>query len=536
MSLQSPTEGGGVAKTRNPRNERPRHLESSTTDGHRVPPHDLEAEKAILSALLLDNDAIHSVYTEVIPEDFYHPAHRQLYLSMLSLQDSNQPVDLHTLADYLNSQKTLDAIGGPVFLAEIADYEATAANVVHHARIVRDKSVKRSLIAVATEIAEAGYDQADAADHLLDSAESKIFEIGQQKARTAFRSLHDEMNEALDYVEMLIQRGGELTGVPTQFRDFDEMTGGLQPGELVVIASRPSMGKTALALNIARNAAIEHGKKAAIFSLEMTKRALALRLLASEANIDFSGFRKGFGRPEDLRKLTQAGGKLADANIWIDDSGVITILEIKAKCRRLASERGLDMVIVEALAKELDIPVIALSQLNRGPEQRDPDKRRPNMGDLRESGAIEQDADVIAFIYRDEVYNPTEENHGVAELIIAKQRNGPTGTVKLQFTARYAGQTSRTLQCIRTRRQLRRVRRRHILGASLAQTPGPATGRGIGDSRSRRPREWRETTSRRVDAARCGFRGLPERRPTRLRRLPGRRRCAPGFRTHGTGQ
>jgi len=453
-----------VAKTRDPKDPRRNQLEASQADSHRIPPHDLEAEKAVLSALLLDNDAIHSVYTEVVPEDFYHPAHRQLYQSMLTLQDSNQPVDLHTLADYLNTQKTLDAIGGPVFLAEIADYEATAANVVHHARIVRDKSVKRSLIAVASEIAEAGFDQADAADHLLDAAESKIFEIGQKKARTTFRTLHDEMNEALDYVELLIQRGGQLTGVPTEFKDFDEMTGGLQPGELVVIAARPSMGKTALALNIARNAAIEHGKKVAIFSLEMTKRALALRLLASEASIDFSGFRKGFGRPEDLRKLTQAGGKLADANIWIDDSGLITILEIKAKCRRLSSERGLDLVIVDylqlahgdspnqrkdleiaeisgglkALAKELDIPVIALSQLNRGPEQRDPDKRRPNMGDLRESGAIEQDADLIAFIYRDEVYNPTEENHGIAELIIAKQRNGPTGTVKLQFSARYA--------------------------------------------------------------------------------------------------
>ena len=453
-----------MAKARNPQNQRRTHLEASATDSHRVPPHDLEAEKAVLSALLLDNDAIHSVYTEVTPDDFYHPAHRQLFLSMLSLQDSNQPVDLHTLGDYLNSQKTLDAIGGPVFLAEIADYEATAANVVHHARIVRDKSVKRSLISVATEIVESGYDQTDTADHLLDSAENKIFEIGQQKARTPFRSLHDEMNEALDYVEVLIQRGGQLTGVPTDFRDFDEMTGGLQPGELIVIAARPSMGKTALALNIARNAAIEHRKKVAIFSLEMTERALALRLLASEASFDFSGIRKGFGRPEDLRKLTEAGGKLADADIWIDDSGMITILEIKAKCRRLASERGLDLVIVDylqlahsdtphqrkdleigeishglkALAKELDIPVVALSQLNRGPEQRDPDKRRPNMGDLRESGAIEQDADVIAFIYRDEVYNPTEENHGVAELIIAKQRNGPTGTVKLQFTARYA--------------------------------------------------------------------------------------------------
>ena len=254
----------------------------------RVPPHDLEAEKAVLSALLLENNAIHSVYTEVVPDDFYHPAHRQLYQSMLALQDSNQPVDLHTLADYLNTQKTLDAIGGPVFLAEIADYEATAANVVQHARIVRDKSVKRSLISVATEIAESGYEQADTAEHLLDAAESKVFEIAQQKARTTFRSLHDEMDDALDYVEMLIQRGGELTGVPSGFRDFDELTGGLQPGELIIIAARPSMGKTALALNIARNAALDHGKKAAIFSLEMTKRALALRLLASEASIDFS--------------------------------------------------------------------------------------------------------------------------------------------------------------------------------------------------------------------------------------------------------
>jgi replicative DNA helicase len=272
------------------------------------------------------------------------------------------------------------------------------------------------------------------------------------------------MAGAIDFVEMLMDRGGELTGVPTGFRDLDEKTGGLQDGELVVIASRPSMGKTALALNIARNAAIDHSKKVAIFSLEMTKRALALRLLSSEARVDLSSFRRGFGSSGDHQKLVQKAGVLADADIWIDDSGTITILEIKAKCRRLATERGLDMVMVDylqlahadepharkdleiaqishglkALAKELDLPVIALSQLNRGPEQRDPDKRRPNMGDLRESGAIEQDADVIAFIYRDEVYNPSEENRGLAELIIAKQRNGPTGTVRLSFEARYA--------------------------------------------------------------------------------------------------
>jgi replicative DNA helicase len=430
----------------------------------RVLPHDLEVEKAVLSALLLDNRAVHSVLTEIQPEDFYHPAHQQLFRAMVSLQDSNDPVDLHTLSDYLNRQKLLDAVGGPVFLAEIADYEATAANVVQHARIVRDKSIKRSLIGVATEIVESGFDSSERAEHLLDAAESRVFEIGQSKSRVTFSSLHDEVDQALNYVEGLMASGGELTGVATGFKDFDEKTGGLQPGELIVVAARPSMGKTALALNVARNAAVDHGKKVAIFSLEMTKRALALRLLSSEARVDFSSFRRGFGSVSDHTRLVAAGGTLAHANIRIDDSGMITILEIKAKCRRLASEHGLDLVMVDylqlahgdnptsrkdleiaeishglkALAKELDIPVIALSQLNRGPEQRDPDKRRPNMGDLRESGAIEQDADVIAFIYRDEVYQPTDENRGIAELILSKQRNGPTGTVRLGFEARYA--------------------------------------------------------------------------------------------------
>jgi replicative DNA helicase len=272
------------------------------------------------------------------------------------------------------------------------------------------------------------------------------------------------MDGAIDYVDALMDRGGELTGVPTGFRDFDEKTGGLQPGELVIVAARPSMGKTALALNVARNAAVDHGKRVAIFSLEMTRRALALRLLSSEARVDFSSFRRGYGSHADHQRLVQAAGTLAEAPIWIDDSGMISILEIKAKCRRLEAEGGLDLVLLDylqlahgstpaarkdleiaeishglkALAKELEIPVVALSQLNRGPEQRDPDKRRPHMGDLRESGAIEQDADLIAFIYRDEVYHPTEENRGIAELILAKQRNGPTGVVRLHFEHRYA--------------------------------------------------------------------------------------------------
>jgi replicative DNA helicase len=440
----------------------PRGVEAG---GSRVPPHDLEAEKAVLSALLLDNEAIHAVCTEVRAADFYHPAHRTLYDAMVSIKDANQPVDLHTLSDHLNSHKLLDEIGGPVALAEIADYEATAANVIHHARIVRDKSVKRQLIGIATEIAELGYEEGDAADRLLDVAESKIFEVSQERAQDTFRSLHDEMQSTFDYVEALMGRGGELTGVPTGFKELDEKTGGLQPGELIILAARPSMGKTALALNIARNAAVIHHKKAAVFSLEMTAQALVLRLLSSEAEIDASKFRSGYISVHDHRKLQQAAGRLGNAELWIDDSGLITVLEMKAKCRRMKTQRGLDLVVVDylqlahgdgrserreqeiseisrglkALAKELEIPVVALSQLNRGPETRPGKEKRPMLADLRESGAIEQDADVIAFIYRDEVYNRDDEtNKGVAELIIAKQRNGPTGTIELTFQSRFA--------------------------------------------------------------------------------------------------
>ena len=428
----------------------------------RIPPQDLEAEKAVLSAILLENDAVHAVYTEVKPDDFYHPAHRTLYEAMIALKDANHPVDLHTLSDYLNGPKLLDAIGGPVALAELADYEATAANVLHHARIVHDKATKRRLISVATEIVELGFDGSQQAGPLLDAAESRIFEITQATSRPSFRSLHDEMQDTFDYVEALMNRGGELTGLPTGFADLDEMTGGLQPGELIIIAARPSMGKTALALNIARNAAVDHGKKVAIFSLEMTTRSLVLRLLAAEARIDSSAFRRGFIAHNDHTRLVNAAGRLANAQIWIDDGSSATLLEIKAKSRRLKAERGLDLVVVDylqlahsdgkverreqeiseisrglkALAKELDIPVLTLSQLNRGPEARA--DKRPMLADLRESGAIEQDADLIGFIYRDEVYNKDSDDEGIAELIISKQRNGPTGPIRLRFEGRFA--------------------------------------------------------------------------------------------------
>jgi replicative DNA helicase len=431
----------------------------------RVPPHDLEAEKAVLSALLLDNAAIHAVYTELKPDDFYHPVHRQLYASMLALAQDNQPVDLHTLADRLNTQKQLDAVGGPVFLAELAEYEATAANVVHHARIVRDKAVKRRLIATATEIVELGFDEGDRADVLLDQAESRIFEISSAQARETFRPLHAEMQRTFDYVDAIMGRGGELTGVPTGFKELDEKTGGLQRGDLVIIAARPSMGKTALALNIARNAALLSHRKVAVFSLEMTAQALVIRLLSAEAEVDQSKFRTGFITSHEYRKLQDAAGRLSQADLWIDDSGAVTVLEMRAKCRRMKAERGLDLVMIDylqlahadsrterreqeiseisrglkALAKELDLPVIALSQLNRGPENRPGKEKRPMLADLRESGAIEQDADLIAFIYRDEFYNRDDpSNQGQAELIISKQRNGPTGSINLTFENRYA--------------------------------------------------------------------------------------------------
>jgi replicative DNA helicase len=430
----------------------------------RVPPHDLDAERSVLSSLLLDPRAFHDVALELRADDFYHPAHQAVYRTMLAIHEEGRPVDLITLSEQLNARKQLDQIGGTVFLAEVADFAATAANVAHHAKIVRGKSVKRRLAAVATEIVESAFEDGGSADELLDFAESRIFDVSKAQSRSTFQSLHDEMPGTFDYVEAIMNRGGELTGTPTGFRDLDQMTGGLQPGELIVIAARPSMGKTAFALNIARNAAVDHGRKVAVFSLEMTTRSLIIRLLSSEAAIDFSSLRKGFLPMTDYRRLQSAADKLTHADIWIDDSGALDILEIKAKSRRLHAESGLDLVVLDylqlahaegrrdrkdleiaeiskglkALAKELDIPVIALSQLNRGPEQRDPDKRRPMMGDLRESGAIEQDADVIAFIYRDVVYNKETEDPRLAEIIIEKQRNGPTGTVKLDFEGRFA--------------------------------------------------------------------------------------------------
>jgi replicative DNA helicase len=429
----------------------------------RVPPSDVSAEKAVLSAILLDNAVIHALVTEIREDDFYHPAHQILFHAMVRLKDDNQPVDLTTLAAHLQSHELLEAVGGAVTLAEIADYEATPANATHYAKIIRDKSVKRQIIHVASEIVSLGYDQTESADKLLDAAESRIFALSTEQAKTSLSSIGIEMHDAVNHIDMLMNRSGELTGLATGFEGLDKLSGGFQPGDLIILAARPSMGKTAFALNVARNAAIDHGKKVAVFSLEMTTRSLVMRLLSSEAQVDFSAFRSGLITTEAHGRLMQAAGRLAEAGIWIDDTGAATVLEMRAKARRLHAQHGLDLVVVDylqlahgdggaasreqeiseisrglkGLAKELDIPVLALSQLNRGPETRKEDKR-PMLADLRESGAIEQDADLIAFIYRDIVYNKETEYENLAELIIAKQRNGPTDTVRLEFEGRFA--------------------------------------------------------------------------------------------------
>jgi len=430
----------------------------------RVPPHDLVAERAVLSAILIENEAYHQVVDQLKAEDFYHPSHQVVFAAVVQLSDRNLPIDLVTLNEYLESEQLVEAAGGVAMLAEISDFEATAANVQHYARIVRDRAIKRNLISVASEIVAQGFDPSEESAQLLDSAESKIFELSRSESKSTLVALDAQMHDAFNHIEMLMTRGGDLTGVATGFGELDKLTGGFQPGDLIIIAARPSMGKTALTLNMARNAALDHDKHVAVFSLEMTTRSLVMRMLSSEAAVDFSMFHKGLISVDAHGRLADAAGKLSRAGIWIDDTGAATVLEMRAKCRRLHAQQGLDMVIVDylqlahgdgrvdsreqeisqisrglkGLAKELGIPVVALSQLNRGPEARGAEDKRPMLSDLRESGAIEQDADVIGFIYRDVVYNKQTEYPDMAELIIAKQRNGPVGTCRLKFEGRFA--------------------------------------------------------------------------------------------------
>jgi len=430
---------------------------------YKLPPQNIEAEQSILGGILLENNAVNSVLEILSPNDFYSEAHRKIFKVIVELSEKNEPVDIITLSNVLKSKNMLDSVGGTSYLASLVDNVPSAANVANYSKIVKEKAIIRGLISSATEIIDSCYEAGSDVDDILDKAEHSIFEISENKVRPAFFPIRDIVKDSFRSIEDLYARKELITGVPTGFEKIDDLTSGLQKSELIIIAGRPSMGKTAFALNIALHAAMEGQTPAAVFSLEMSKEQLAFRLLASEAKVDSQRLRKGILGETDWPKLTTAAGSLSEAALFIDDTAAITVLEMKAKSRRLKADIGLGLIVVDyiqlmrsgshhdsreqeiseisrslkALAKELRVPVVALSQLNRKVEDRT--NRRPQMADLRESGAIEQDADVIAFIYRDEVYNKTEDNpeKGVAEIIIAKQRNGPTGTVKLAFVDKY---------------------------------------------------------------------------------------------------
>jgi replicative DNA helicase len=428
---------------------------------HKVPPQNLEAEQSILGGILLDNVAINSVMEILVTDDFYSEAHRKIFTAILDLSEKSEPSDLITLSSILRDKKQLEGIGGESYLASLVDTVPSAANISYYSKIVKEKSILRKLIGAATEILNKSYDSNSDIDSVLDESEHTIFEISENKVKPTFYPIKEIIKDSFKTIESLYERKALITGVSTGYKKVDEITSGFQNSDLIIIAGRPSMGKTALAINIAQYASIENETPVAIFSLEMSKEQLAFRLLASEARVDSQRLRKGFVGEVDWPKLTTAAGRLSEAPIYIDDTPAISVLEMKAKARRLKAEKGLGLVILDylqlmrgrgpsreqeiseisrslkSLAKELEVPVVALSQLNRQVEARS--DRRPQLADLRESGAIEQDADVIMFIYRDEVYNKSEDNpeKGLAEIIVGKQRNGPTGLVKLSFLKEY---------------------------------------------------------------------------------------------------
>lgn len=428
----------------------------------RVPPQSIEAEQAVLGAIFLEPSALTVASEILIPEDFYRTAHQKIYNTMLKLNDYGQAVDVVTVTEELASVKDLEDVGGVSYLTELAESVPTAANIEYYARIVEEKSLLRRLIRTATTIAQEGYNREDEVDALLDEAEKSIMEVAQRKNVSAFHNIKDVLVRTYDNIEMLHNRKGEVTGIPTGFAELDHMTAGFQRNDLIIVAARPSVGKTAFALNIAQNVATKTDETVAIFSLEMGAEQLVMRMLCAEGNINAQNLRTGALTDEDWRKLTMAMGSLSNSGIYIDDTPGIRIGEIRSKCRRLKQEQGLGMILIDylqliqgsgrsgenrqqevseisrslkALARELEVPVIALSQLSRGVEQRQ--DKRPMMSDIRESGSIEQDADIVAFLYRDDYYDKETENKNIIEIIIAKQRNGPVGTVQLAFIKEY---------------------------------------------------------------------------------------------------
>lgn len=428
----------------------------------RLPPQNLEAEQSVLGAILLDNTAMAKAMEIIVDEDFYRTAHRKVYQGMLELSDRGEVIDHITLTECLKARSELEAVGGAAYLAELVQVVASAANVRYHSKIVREKALLRGLIHTSTEVITRGYDGTTAVDELLDFAERSVFSIAQGKLDRSFTPVNQIIKESLDVVDRLSKRKERVTGVPTGYYDLDDITAGLQASDLIVIAGRPSMGKTSLALGMAQHAALQAGAVVGIFSLEMSKPQLVLRMLSSEARVDSHALRTGRLQKEDWWRLAEAAGRLEQAPIFIDDSGALTVQQMRGKARRLKAEKGLELLIVDylqlmqgrsdaesrqqeisdisrslkALAKELNVPVIALSQLSRAVENRKPPI--PMLADLRESGAIEQDADVVMFIYREEVYEQNTERKGIADILVSKHRNGPIGKKELFFHDRFA--------------------------------------------------------------------------------------------------
>ena len=428
----------------------------------RLPPQNVEAEQSVLGAVLLDNQAMAKAMELVVEENFYRTAHRKIYRAMLELSETGEVIDHITLTERLKAQGELEAVGGAAYLAELVQIVPSSANIRYHSKIVRDKALLRELLHASTEVLTRGYEGTAPIDELLDFAERTVFSIAQGKLDRSFSPINAIIKESLDLVDKLSKRKEHVTGVPTGFYDLDDITAGLQPSDLVVIAGRPSMGKTSLVLGMAAHAALHAASSVGIFSLEMSKPQIVLRMLSSEARVDSHALRTGKLQKEDWWRLAEAAGRLEQAPIYIDDTGGITVQQMRGKARRLKAERGLDLLIVDylqlmqgrsdaesrqqeisdisrslkALAKELNVPVIALSQLSRAVEARKPPI--PMLADLRESGAIEQDADVVMFIYREDVYDQNSERKGIADILVSKHRNGPIGKKELFFHDRYA--------------------------------------------------------------------------------------------------
>ncbi len=423
----------------------------------KLPPYNEEAEQYVLGACFGSGDAFARALEIIERDDFYKTGHRKIFSAMQFLFEANQPIDILTVADRLRKSDELDDIGGMDYLDFLEGLVPTSAAISHHSKIIREKKVLRDLIETATEIVASSYEDSDDADEILDRAERSIFEISEKRSKRSFFSIKEIVKSSFDSIEKLFEKPGMVTGVETGFRELDQLTSGLQPSDLIIIAGRPSMGKTSLALDIARFAACKRKVPTAIFSLEMSKEQLGLRLLCSEARVSSVKLRTGFLASSDWPNLTAAAGRISEAPIFIDDSPQLGTLDVRARSRRLKAEHSLGLIIVDylqlmhvpkkiesrqleiseisrglkGLAKELNVPIIALSQLSRAVENRT--DKRPLLSDLRESGSIEQDADVVAFIYRDEVYDPKSPKAGIAEILVRKQRNGPIGNIELAF-------------------------------------------------------------------------------------------------------